>query len=138
MLGHGPEAERLVCTDLMFDERVGVAVVQGRHRSEIRRLDAELLPKVLPQVARHVSARVESTTGHAHEADMNGQRKAVEVSATRVDQHALLRRKREESGELKLVERVRDRTHSEIGLPPVFHCRPLRSRKRDRSSYART
>ncbi|WP_143810914.1 hypothetical protein [Paraburkholderia piptadeniae] len=27
---------------------------------------------------------------------------------------------------------------SEIGLPPVFHCRPLRSRKRDRSGYANT
>jgi hypothetical protein len=31
---------------------------------------------------------------------------------------------------------VRDGPHPEIGLPPVFHRRPLRSRKRNRSGYA--
>ncbi len=50
VFGHGAEAERLVRAGLIFDQRVGMAVVQRRHRPEIGRFDAELLPQVLPEI----------------------------------------------------------------------------------------
>ena len=121
VLCHRPESERLICEDLMINERASTRFIQCPQRTEIGRIEFQLRAKVIPEHFGNLPVGVECTAAHPDKADVERDGKPVQVAATRLNQGALLRREGEERGKVEVGEFARDLPDAKISDLPVFH-----------------
>lgn len=77
VLGHRPEAERLICEDLVIAERATSRFIQRSQRAEIGWVDCQLRAKVTPEHFGNLLVGVERAAAHPDKADVERDGKPV-------------------------------------------------------------